>query len=298
MTSWPSSGISGNPYDERDPFIFHSLSISDIDMARRLILNDAALAPFNMTHSLDDYSDVEVAELSKRWESAGIGSRGHIYEIDWKAGDGAYVFTTPGYVFDNEKVTFAFRFSSLLTRGNTLFRCNDIQQAYQIAELNLNNKLRSDDEADFAYEDFESDLSDIVEAGTLSSDESKIIIPDFNRYIFEGPSAFSQTSVNIIKRKIESIPKRLSNEIKEKIRDMWEYYLKNRFSLRRPQFRVKGHPETLFDGILPLRAAEFILIPGVAWRPMTEFTPSQLSGLGRMFVKHNRRLLIPASRQR
>ena len=291
----PNGTKNAVPFDAKDPFIFHSFAFSDFQYVINLVKEDAALAPLYMTHSFEEYGDVDDS-LLEPWIRAGVGHRGDIQEIDDKAGDSQYIFTTPGYVYSLRKCTLAFRLSNLLSRGRIRFRAHDLQGEYLMAQTIMNTKMNSEDpdDADWAAEEFEENLRDIVDMGTIDANLSMAVTPDYIRTrAFDG-SPFSEMSKWIIKDYMNG-GKDLPSSISASIREKWEALLETPYS----RLLGLGAPETLFNEILPVRSAEMVWDPNSGhWIDMNLLTGNNLSGLGRMFLKANRRRLIPGNKHR
>ena len=283
------------PFDDKDPFIFHSFAFSDFQYVNNLVREDAALAPLYMTHSFEEYGEID-SELLEPWVRAGIGHRGDIQEIDDKAGDSQYIFTTPGYVYSLRKCTLAFRLSNLLARGRIRFRAHDLQGEYLMAQTILNSQLISEyaDDVEWAESEFEKNLRNIVDMGTIDTNLSMSVTPDYIRTrAFDG-SQFSETSRWIINDYMSG-GKDLPKEIAASICEKWEALLETPYQ----RLLGLGAPETLFNEILPVRSAEMVWNPTTGrWIDMSLVTGTNFSGLGRMFLKPNRRRLIPGIKHR
>jgi hypothetical protein len=298
------------PYDPSDPFIFHSLGRKvDFETAVRLLKNDAALSPLNRTHTHVGFSRYplfldtpEANRITAAWGQSGVEGRGIIYAVDSIAGDNRYVFTTPGYAHSTSQVTFAFRYSTVKSFANAFFRCEDIIERYtdllvevedrfgvsrKVTDLKDPRNMFSPDGAP-ALKELTDRLKGLAAISTLSKEDSAVVIPDYNVARYER-TPLSEKSLRLILdhlRKYESDKSSQANNI----RQMWISYVRG----------VGGVlAETLLDNIIPLRAAEYVLEPTRrTWHPVNSFLSTPLSGLGRTLLRPNRRLLIPASRQR
>ena len=140
------NGTSGAvPFDKKDPFIFHSLDVPNLETVVSLLREDASLAPLAMTHTFDENEDTEAlvdSPLVQPWLRAGRKYRSDIEMIDLHAGDVKYVFTTPGYVYKLSKCTLAFRLSNLLARGNIKFRVHDMISAYNAIQSDRDDNIK------------------------------------------------------------------------------------------------------------------------------------------------------------
>jgi hypothetical protein len=87
------------------------------------------------------------------------------------------------------------------------------------------------------------------------------------------------------------LPKHISDNIQYK----WRSLLMHKYV----QTVDDGAPETLFDATIPLRSADMIFDPKAGqWIDTNQLIGNPLSGLGRMFLKPNRRRLIPGVKHR
>jgi hypothetical protein len=299
--SVPNGTKGAVPFDSKDPFIFHSLSVPNIEVTVKLLKEDAALAPLSMTHEFDENEEAEPildSPLIQPWTRAGRQYRSDIEMIDLHAGDIKYVFTTPGYVYRWSRCTLAFRLSNLLARGNIRFRAHDMISEYRILENEFNQAIRmagnDDDEKEIANEDFFNSLSEVVKMSTLSPDLSRIVTPDFIRTRAFNGSRLSNISTCIIQDAMQDSDY-LSKHISDNIQYKWRSLLMHKYV----QTADDGAPETLFDATIPLRSAEMIFDPKAGqWIDTNQLIGNQLSGLGRMFVKTNRRRLIAGVKHR
>ena len=301
------------PHDSEDPFIFHSLGGVDFGTAARLLKNDAALTPLYMTYKHRGFSrkaellrdpevQDQVRDLVYPWRRSGVESRGIIHGIDSLAGDNRYIFTAPGFVFSTSQCTFAFRYSTIKSRAKVLFRCQDLIVDYEDLQedfekkFNLSASVRNpSDRRNFfspgnsaILQDFLRQLHEIVDAGTLNERDSGILIPAFVKTL-NSDKPLDPAARQVIEAHVSKFVGS-TNKYVQKVVGYWRKY-------NREFLRIEA--ETLVDGIIPLRAAEYVFEPGrVTWHPTNTFLNTPLSGLGRSMLRPNRRLLIPASRQR
>jgi hypothetical protein len=298
------------PYDSSDPFIFHSLGRKvDFETAVRLLKNDAALSPLNRTHTHVGFSRYplfldtpEANQITAAWGRSGVEGRGIIYAIDSIAGDNKYIFSSPGHVHSTSQVTFAFRYSTVKSFANAFFRCEDIIEQYTDLWVEIEKKFGMDrkviDPKDPrnmfspqgapALKELTDRLKGLADIATLSKEDSEIVITDYNVSRYE-QTPLSEKSLRLILDHLKKYASDTSSQANN-IRQTWISYARG----------VGGVlAETLLDNIIPLRAAEYVLEPTRrTWHPTNSFLSTPLSGLGRSMLRPNRRLLIPASRQR
>jgi hypothetical protein len=310
------------PYDERDPFIFHSIGNVPFELGVRAIKENASLAPLEKTHKLTrlkatpfaPLKTAEAAALIAAWERAGSKSRGYVEKIDFLAGDGKYVFMTPGYPYSLYYPTAAFRYSTLKAHGSVLLRCRDAQEHYVFAARSIAEKSGipfTDYDAKRAmdlvtnknnpeYAELLHALKVIRELYTLSADESQIVIPAYVRS-FSTKIPLSDRAQSVIRQKMTQLDSlksllpqqtygRLAESLSTRMRARWAEYFSD---------LVNVYPEVLFDGIIPLRASEFLFDPATkGWQTTNSISGQALSGLGRSFLKTGRQILISGWRVR
>jgi hypothetical protein len=298
------------PHDSEDPFIFHSLGRgATFETGIRLLKNDASLTPLYMTHQHRGFSrkaellkSPEVQDLVYPWRRSGVESRGIIHGIDSIAGDNRYVFTTPGFVFSTSQCVFAFRYSTIKARAKVLFRCEDLILDYEDLLIDFQKKFNLSIEVknpadrrnlfspgnSAILQDFLRQLHEIVDAGTLNERDSGILIPAFVK-ARNSDKPLDPDARQVIEAHVSKFSGSTNKYVQSVVRK-WRKY-------NRELLRIEA--ETLVNGILPLRAAEYVFEPRrLTWHPTNSFLNTPLSGLGRSMLRPNRRLLIPASRQR
>jgi hypothetical protein len=235
------------PYDAADPYIFHSITrpVTE-EVVNTLLKNNAGLVNID---EVEYGVDPAAQRAAAAWQKSGVRGRGQVEEIDEQAGDAAYIFMTPGYVFNSKFATFAFRLSTLLKGGRGVrFRVTDLQAVYLKADQQVGYPLLGDYKP---YTDWDKigDLANIAAAGTLSAADSPDVIREFVQVRIGKAGAYSGRTHEIVEQKISE-----ANGIRfgEHVAKMWRDFLNEPFSENRGG---ENRPEVLLTGILPLKAA-------------------------------------------
>jgi hypothetical protein len=156
------------PVDLRDPLCFHVLTdyAGKFDKAAELYRRNAVLyAPAD----LEDHPE-------RAWHAR--ENVGAMEEVDRDAGDGQYVFFTPGHPYFIGRYRkalpsypiFAFKLSTLVAHGTVCVRPHDLQTAYVEMRQALERAAASEEDA-FGIDDLTA-VQAVADAGTVCSKQA------------------------------------------------------------------------------------------------------------------------------
>ena len=258
-------GIPPNiPYDEQDPYIFHSITRPvDEKIVRALLSNGAGLVSLFEADEAEMEDNEKVLNYVKAWRRSGVRGRGQVMQVDESAGDDSFVFFTPGYVFNSEFATFAFRLSALQATGyNVQLRVADLQDAYLNAQSAVGHFIPEFPGLYSANELFD-DLPNIGKCGTLSTEDTKVVLPEFIRVQIGKKGTYSSAVHAIIQKKMAECAR---TRLADRVAKQWYAFLHEPFSAYRGG---KNRPELLLEGAIGLQEAEqFRLTRTAPWVPV------------------------------
>ena len=258
-------GIPPNiPYDERDPYIFHSITRPvDETVVRALISNGAGLVSLFEAEEAELEENEKVLNYVRAWRRSGVRGRGQVMPIDERAGDTSFVFFTPGYVFNSEFATFAFRLSALYATGyNVQLRVSDLQDSYLNAQSAVGHFI-PEFVGLYSENELFDDLFNIAKCGTLSPEETKVVLPEFIRVRIGNSGSYSPAVHAIVQKKMTECAR---TRLADRVSKQWDAFLNEPFSAYRGG---KNRPELLLEGAIGLQDAEqFRLTRTSPWVPV------------------------------
>ena len=255
--------LSTIPYDDADPFIFHTLNtLPDSSYMPELIRKDSVLV------SKDDGRKYP----EKSW-AVNPEAKGEVAETDELAGDGKYVFLTPGYEYRWGRPTLAFRQSVIGALGAYRFRFTDMMAPY--AEMEKLNPSAP-------TEALKVSLLDLAERATLTPEDSQWFTKEYVKTVVGRQGNFSQKAVDLM------------------------YFYKGKNARRGPAYKMTSEAigmliqqktvrsEILSSVSIPISAAEMYYdMQQQTWVPMSSLTGKTLNGLSAMLMPKRARSIIP-----
>ncbi len=260
--------LYGIPYDAEDPFIFHTLNtLPDSSFIPELVKKGSVLVS----------KDEGRRSPEKNW-AVNPDAIGEVGELDELAGDGKYVFLTPGYEYRMGRPTLAFRQSVLFALGVCRFRFSDMMAVYAEFEK-LNPEIKPDK--------LKTGLLDLAERATLTPEESQWFTKEYVKTIVGHQGNFSQRAVDLM------------------------YFYKAKNARKGPAHKMTSEAigeliqqrtvrtEFLSTVSIPISAAEMYYdMDTQSWTPMSNVTGKTLNGLSAMLMPKRNRSIIPGWKQR
>jgi hypothetical protein len=260
------------PYDESDPFIFHSINgLAAGDQIKFLVAQNAVLA-----------SKKDIAEgKAPVWRGVLLSDEGDVSDIDVLAGDNKYVFMTPGYIYQDLYPVLAYRMSTIRKLTAFRYRFFSLIGLYRDLEKALKGLPNR-----FA----QMHLSGLAESETLNSFDSPWFTKEYNRVVIGRNGGFTENANRILDFYIKK-----NERIMQAFESTANIYKTAADYLT--EFKHGKHfpSEILCLSQVPVSAAEMYYDnEDESWHSMAEITGgNKLSGLGSLFLADRHKVLIP-----